>query len=452
MRIPDTEISLERTSGADEVGVVFRWRGEVYRAIAAQYEVFYRQLLDSPLYGELTTLGMVETEITEHRIDGFDLVVKPKTIPVVSYPTEWTSAMLKDAAMMTCDIELRLLRSGYTLKDAHPWNILFDGWRPVFVDIGSICAKGPAPVRTFLHEFRTDFLYPLLFLDSEASPLVDVAMNAYLGLPKLPIYRLLFWLMPMRHWLYHFGMDRKARRVARRSPEAAVEILRRQIERLPGHHGEKNPVWSLSGVEADWERSVNTALGDIVDKLRPTSVLKIGADESWYRLAAACCKSRVIIADADDDRANRIYERVKNERLNSLVLKVDPILASPPHDRWGIHRPAEERLRCDVVFMFNTARYFEGRRKKRFSDVAWRLSRFSRKAALVGYKPAQYGDSEGSAKTLTLASARETLGEYFEKVCSYAELDRDRWMLLCLEPRRNTDPELRERTKFVLKE
>ena len=51
--------------------------------------------------------------------------------------------MLKEAALLTLDLCIRLAEKELTLQDAHPWNILFDGHHPVFIDLGSITPVRP---------------------------------------------------------------------------------------------------------------------------------------------------------------------------------------------------------------------------------------------------------------------------------------------------------------------
>lgn len=46
--------------------------------------------------------------------------------------------MLKDAALTVLDLLLELAQCGLTLKDSHPWNVLFDAEKPVYVDLTSI--------------------------------------------------------------------------------------------------------------------------------------------------------------------------------------------------------------------------------------------------------------------------------------------------------------------------
>src|SRR5690606_30028995 len=58
-------------------------------------------------------------------------------IPMITYPFEWTFAMLKDAALLHLDLLEGSLRAGLTMKDATPYNIQFVEGRPIFIDVGS---------------------------------------------------------------------------------------------------------------------------------------------------------------------------------------------------------------------------------------------------------------------------------------------------------------------------
>lgn len=66
-------------------------------------------------------------------------IVDPVTIhspelSFVSYPDEWTDAQLHAAADLTLAISRQALGSGFELKDASAWNVIFSGTRPVFCD------------------------------------------------------------------------------------------------------------------------------------------------------------------------------------------------------------------------------------------------------------------------------------------------------------------------------
>jgi hypothetical protein len=63
--------------------------------------------------------------------------------------------MLKDAALLTLDLDIELARSGLMLQDAHPFNVLFDGSRSQFVDFTGIVPAGERPLWAVDEQFRS---------------------------------------------------------------------------------------------------------------------------------------------------------------------------------------------------------------------------------------------------------------------------------------------------------
>ena len=142
--ISPSEAAFLRNSYADPNGRVFRWQGGLYRAIRGpQVAQRYRQLLESGAAPRLEAAGLVQTAVTDLSLDGYDLVLKHHEMPFVSYGIEWCADMLKEAALVTCDVNIELAAQGLTTQDAHSENILFDGPRAKFIDFGSIVPLVP---------------------------------------------------------------------------------------------------------------------------------------------------------------------------------------------------------------------------------------------------------------------------------------------------------------------
>ena len=90
---------------------------------------------------DLFQFGVIATkELAGHsyRDLNYDLVLEHERNPFVSYPHEWSASMLKDAALLHIDLFGRLGSHGLILEDWHPYNILFNGPKPIFVDFCSI--------------------------------------------------------------------------------------------------------------------------------------------------------------------------------------------------------------------------------------------------------------------------------------------------------------------------
>src|SRR5919108_6471437 len=103
-------------------------------------------------------------------------VLEHERIPFVSYPYEWTFAMLRDAALLQLELLRRALDEDLILKDSTPYNVQWRGARPVFVDVGSFERLREGEPWAGYRQFCTLVLYPLL-------------LQAYKGVPFHPWLR-----------------------------------------------------------------------------------------------------------------------------------------------------------------------------------------------------------------------------------------------------------------------
>src|SRR5882672_6357748 len=87
-----------------------------------------------------------------------EVVFEHERITFPSFPYEWAPEMLYRAGCLTLDLAESALTEGFGLKDATPYNVLFRGPEPVFVDLLSFErreARDPAwtPYAQFLRTF-----------------------------------------------------------------------------------------------------------------------------------------------------------------------------------------------------------------------------------------------------------------------------------------------------------
>src|SRR5690349_129632 len=90
------------------------------------------------------------------------MILEHERIPFPSYPYEWAAPMLHAAGRLTLDLAASLAKEGMGLKDATPYNILFRGPQPVFVDLLSIERRDPRDAIWLPYaQFVRMFLSPL---------------------------------------------------------------------------------------------------------------------------------------------------------------------------------------------------------------------------------------------------------------------------------------------------
>ena len=137
--IPAQEVIFHPHSFADDAGRLFNWNGQLFRGISYARTAFFGRLFREQIVQGLVERGLlIETEPTDLSVNGYGSVVRHRNVPFVSYPNEWCAAMLRDAALTIIELAIELTQRGLTLKDAHPWNVLFDSSKPVYVDLTSI--------------------------------------------------------------------------------------------------------------------------------------------------------------------------------------------------------------------------------------------------------------------------------------------------------------------------
>ncbi|XSC43511.1 hypothetical protein ACF1BQ_037115 [Bradyrhizobium sp. RDT10] len=158
----------EPGSYRDRHGAVFYYNGEIFRGISAKALANWQRLGATRFFGDFTTRGsIVPTKMVSEPNWGdpgqpWTAVLKHESIPFVSYPYEWTFGMLKDAALLHLELMLAALEEDFILKDSSPYNVQWDGARPVFIDIPSFEVLEPGQPWVGYRQFCELFLYPLM--------------------------------------------------------------------------------------------------------------------------------------------------------------------------------------------------------------------------------------------------------------------------------------------------
>lgn len=163
-----TSFSRLQASFRDPSGFVFKRDGIVYRQVNRSYREDYDRLAGSGLYQDLVSAGLLvahqEADIESDQPDLAYKVIRPTQVPFISYPYEWSFSQLKDAALLTLEIEKRALSHGMSLKDASAYNVQFIDGRPVLIDTLSFEAYREGEPWTAYRQFCQHFLAPLALM------------------------------------------------------------------------------------------------------------------------------------------------------------------------------------------------------------------------------------------------------------------------------------------------
>jgi SAM-dependent methyltransferase len=356
------------SSFRDPGGFCVTWDGRVLRALTATGLPDFEEFLASGTAQTLAAKGQV---VPTHKLseperadlfnkEGFRALAGGREVAAVfehervafpSYPYEWPPEMLHSAARLTLEVAQTCLEAGYGLKDATPYNVLFRGSSPIFIDMLSFERRHEAdPVWRPHAQFCRTFLLPLLAHRQWGIRPADVFSQRRDGYDPSEVYRfcgpLRRFLPPfLTHvslptWLSRKPTDKAVYQEHRSSsPEKAQFILatllkglRRTVDSLAPSLG-KQTTWSdymqsHSYSEASFQAKevfVQTALAEF----KPQSVLDVGANTGHFSALAARAGARVVAIDYDVGCMGLLWRRAVDQQLNILPLVVDLARPSP---------------------------------------------------------------------------------------------------------------------------
>ena len=339
------DLTLSAHAHGDGIGTLFSANGRLYRAIRAEHAGFYQGLFESGLVDRLIERGqLVGSRIIDMTIPGFELVIEHDRLPFVAYPTEWCGLMLRDAAVATLELQATLLENGVTLVDAHGWNIIFDGTRPVMVDLTAIHQLSEDGYWSAELDFRSEMLYPAVMASRGRFELGQLLAESS-GVKDSD-------LIPLLRMNLDWGIRRLWRRAClrlgmkHRTTHAELRSVDRMRQRLAGLTFEASrPTENAGGTDQAFRICFDT-----IRQLGVTSVITVNADSVSCPLAFARAGFKVVAAHRDEPHCADVYRAAAPERLDVLALVID--LAASNSSFGSFDRspgPVARRLGCDLV-------------------------------------------------------------------------------------------------------
>ncbi|HKY07348.1 MAG TPA: SAM-dependent methyltransferase, partial [Candidatus Binatia bacterium] len=182
-----SEWVAEESSFRDPSGFVFYRENQLYRQINRRYEADYNQLIQSGLYEALVDSNLLvshkEVDIAPARERNFFRIIKPDVIPFISYPYEWCFSELKDAALLTLNIQKIALNYGMSLRDCSAFNIQFTHARPILIDTLSFGIYNEGEPWAAYKQFCQHFLAPLMLMSRRDIRLNQLCVTELDGIP-----------------------------------------------------------------------------------------------------------------------------------------------------------------------------------------------------------------------------------------------------------------------------
>lgn len=377
--------SVEPGSFRDRTSRVFYQAGTVFRALSAPALANWQQLVSKAFFQQLQKAGkvvqtqQVETIPLQAAVSGTSFptdgpwvaTLQHQTIPVISYPYEWSFGMLKDAALLHLELLQAALAEGMILKDASSFNIQWTGSSPIFIDIPSFIPLLPGEPWVGYRQFCQLFLFPLLLQAYKDVPFQPWLRGHIDGIEPWDCAQLMSTRDLLRPGVFsHVYLQAKAQSRYAQAPQniqqdlrsagfhtqliqANVSRLTRLIQKLRWKRSQST--WSDYANNTPYTDAEQAQKADFVRRVAQSQegsvVWDLGCNTGTFSRIAAESASTVVAMDVDALVIERLYQALKAEHNSTILPLVNNLADSSPNLGWrGTERRAlTERAKPDLI-------------------------------------------------------------------------------------------------------
>jgi hypothetical protein len=296
-------------------------------------------------------------------------VIRPRELDVISYPYEWCFSELREAALLTLELQQRALAVGMRLRDASAYNVQFDRGRPILIDSLSFEVADPTEAWPAYRQFCEHFLAPLA-LTAYRDARCGLMLRDFIdGIPLDLAAALLPWRTRLRpgllaHLHVHAGAQRRGaaasapgspaarRRMTKLGHEALLDNLRRTVESL---RWEPRGAWVEYGTQTSYTPAGAEAKRSTVERMVASSgartVWDLGANVGTYSSVAAGEGRKVLAFDQDAGSVERHWRTLTPEARASVLPLVMDLSNPSPALGWALEerRSLVDRGPADLI-------------------------------------------------------------------------------------------------------
>lgn len=436
------QLNSHPASFRDPEGQIFFHQNKLIRKLSGNGIKSYKMLRESGLYEELISdKKLIPHHEVEESSEG--LFLSPDLIENISYPYEWSFSALKDAALLTLDLQFNALKRGMTLKDATAYNVQFYKGKPCFIDLSSFEEYNEGEPWIAYKQFCQHFLAPLALMSKVNINLNALAKNYIDGIPLDLAVSMLPTLSRYRPGLYmhltlHSKMQKnyadlgektesKKRSISKNNLLGIIDSLKSTVNSL-----------SLKNVDTEWgDYYNNTNYNDesfenkkkLVESfglsVEPSTVWDLGANRGVFTRIFSDKGINSVAWDIDPVAVERNYNQIKKENNENLTAALIDLTNPTP----GIGFQNTERdsfetraQRCDLILSLALIHHLAISNNLPLDRVAEYFSKLSENLIIefVPKSDSQVKILLSSRKDIfpnyTLDGFKEAFSQYFEIV------------------------------------
>jgi len=325
-----TENSYKDPSGT----IVKITDSSILRSVYNNNKSFFLQFTTSELFNLLVEKKWIlPIEIEESfKEDGS---FKSPRIKPTTYPYEWTFHQLKDAALLTLKIQNIALKHNYSLKDATPFNIVFEGSKPIFVDYFSFETYKENESWVAFEQFMKMFYLPLTFRSYS-----NINLNKNL-ITNIDGFNIIDYvkLLPIRSFFNfnHFinlilpyrilkknkrNYETKQKVISKNAQLKMIQFLYDSIKKIKPY--KQLTTWNDYYSNTILENEYLNKKTDIITRWiqeynkKTDTAIDFGTNNGYFAKKLNEKFSKVIATDIDFDAVDELYLAMKKENINKI--------------------------------------------------------------------------------------------------------------------------------------
>jgi len=418
------------SSFRDPAGFIFSRNGIYFRNIQNSYEENYNRLLSSGLKNDLVEKKLM-VDFSDVS-DDFKLdqdtykVILPEQIPYISYPYEWCFQQLKDAALLTLQIQKIAINRGMSLKDASAYNVQFIDNRPVFIDSLSFEEYTEGSPWVAYRQFCQHFLAPILlarYIGIESLKLSQIFIDgipldfAAKQLPKILLFRPSILIHIFLHSFSQKSNSSKSnfkvKRISRNSQVGMIDNLINLLESvdLNNKKTEWGDYYSNTNYSVTASDNKLKIINHFISIAKTKLLFDIGGNNGYFLRHLDDKKIKKTLFDIDHNAISDSYcysKETKEKNISSFILD---LTAPSPAIGWlnNERQSFIDRASADTIMALALIHHLSISNNLPFSLVAKFFKRLSPKYLIIEFVP------KSDSQVELLLKTRRDIFPYYDK-------------------------------------
>ena len=396
------------SSFRDPSGYIFKKNNVFYRVVNNSYKDDFDLLENSGLCDKLVNNSQILSYTTCKSLviddKGVYKILLPEQLKHISYPYEWCFSQLKDAALLTLDIQEESLKHDMSLKDASAYNIQFHHGLPVMIDTLSFEKYNEGEPWVAYKQFCQHFLAPLAlasYVDIKSIRLLQLYIDGVpldYAIKQLPVRFIAKFSIFIHLYLHAKAQNSNANNFKIRKNNVSkvamlglISSLRSAIDSLK---------WAPVGTEwGEYYQDTNYSpssmsqkhqvIDEIISKLNPSVLWDIGGNNGEFTRLASNKGIDSVLFDIDYAAIEKSYRKTKIEGEENIASFVMDFTNPSPGVGWNNkERPSIfNRSPVDMVLALALIHHLCISNNLPFNFVATFFARITLKYLVIEFVP-----------------------------------------------------------------